>query len=56
LLPVSTTPAVPVVKFAAGTRGKFATYVVDSKFATCVVDTGCKFAICVIDTVVHLDL
>jgi hypothetical protein len=41
LLPVSTPPAVPVEKFAAGTGGKFATYVVNTggKFATCLVDT-----------------
>jgi hypothetical protein len=42
---VSTTPAVPVAKFAAGvldTGGKFVTGVVDisGKFATDVVDTG----------------
>jgi hypothetical protein len=43
---VSTTPAVPVEKFAAGvvdTGGKFATGVVDTssgKFATSAVDTG----------------
>jgi hypothetical protein len=45
LPPVSTTPAVPVAKFAAGvvdTRGKFATGVVDTsgKFALGVVDTS----------------
>jgi hypothetical protein len=42
---VSTTPAVPVAKFAPGvldTGGKFATGVVDTsgKFSTEVVDTG----------------
>ncbi len=43
--PVSTTPVVPVAKFAAG--------VIDTrdKFATSVVDTGGKFAPGVADTV-----
>ncbi len=45
LPPVSTTPAVPGAKFAAGvidTNGKFAAGVIDpgGKFATRVVDTG----------------
>jgi hypothetical protein len=45
LTPVSTTPAVPLAKFAVGvvdTGGKFATVVVDTggNFATGVVDTG----------------
>jgi hypothetical protein len=45
LPPVSTTPAVPVAKFATGvvyTGGKFDNGVVNTagKFATCVVDTS----------------
>ncbi len=53
--PVSTTPALPVAKFAAGvidTGGNFAAGVVDTggKFAARVVDTSGKFATGVIDT------
>ncbi len=52
---VSTTPAVPVAKFAAGVvenGGKFATGVADTggKFAAGIVDTGGKFATGVVDT------
>ncbi len=53
LPPVSTTPVVPVAKYAAvDTGGKSATGVVDTggKFSAGVVDTGGKFATSVIDT------
>ncbi len=61
MLPVSTTLAKLVAKFAAGvvdTGGKLApvSLILTCNFAASVIDTGGKFATAVLIPVVHLDL